>query len=310
MRSFNFDGQGMIDSAALFVPSPLPHRPTLRYYGGKWLLAPWIISHFPEHRTYVEPFAGAASVLMRKDPSPAEILNDLDTEIVNFFRVLRDATLAAELARQVALTPFSREEFTAAYDSPPPGGWDAVERARRLLVRCYQGHSAMSRVKNRTGFRKTPFRGSGGQSVMADWANYPDSIGAFAARLRPVMLECRPAVQVIEEQDDTRTLFYVDPPYPVSTRSGISWPSDLGRAYAHEMTDDDHRELAATLRAVEGMVVLSGYPCALYDVELYPDWHRVTRPALADGNRDREEVLWLNPACLSRQTTPEFFWRG
>ena len=263
-----------------------PTRPVLRYHGGKWRLAPWIISHFPPHRVYVEPFGGAASVLLRKERSYAEVYNDLDGEVVNLFRVLRDEESAARLVEMVALTPFARYEFEESYATHG----DPVEQARRTVTRSFMGFG--SNAHNRkTGFRANSNRS--GTTPARDWRNYPDAMGATVERLRGVVIEHRDATEVIRQHDGPRTLHYVDPPYPAGTR-------DRGVDYAHEMSDEQHRSLAAALHEVEGAVILSGYACDLYDRELYPDWRRVTKATHADGARDRTEVLWLNPAAVAR----------
>lgn len=278
-----------------------PTRPVLRYHGGKWMLAPWVIAHLPPHRVYVEPFGGAASVLMQKPRAYGEVYNDLDAEVVALFRVLRDPVLAARLREVVALTPFSRDEFAAAYEISD----DPVEQARRGIVRAFMGFGSAAFTKaHKTGFRSNSNRS--GTIPATDWAHYPEAIPAMVERLRGVVIENRPALEVIAQHDSDDTLHYVDPPYPHDTRS----LSLSGRdAYRHEMTDDDHRDLAASLRQVRGMVVLSGYPCNLYDRDLYPDWHRVERQHLADGARARTEVLWLSPraaAAIDRQQTNLF----
>jgi DNA adenine methylase len=265
--------------------SSAPTRPVLRYHGGKWRLAPWIIDHFPEHRTYVEPFGGGGSVLMRKPRSYAEVYNDLDGELVNLFRVLRDADAGERLAWLLARTPFARDEFVLAYEPCD----DPVEQARRTVVRSIMGFGSNAH-NQRTGFRSNSNRS---HTVPAhDWGNYPATLAVVLDRMRGVVVENRDALELIPQHDSTEALFYVDPPYPAGTR-------DNGPDYAHEMTDEQHRTLAATLHGVEGFVVLSGYPCDLYDAELYPDWKRVTRKALADGARARTEVLWLNPRAAA-----------
>lgn len=256
-------------------------RPILRYHGGKWLLAPWIISHFPAHRVYVEPFGGAGSVLLRKPRAYAEIYNDLDDEMVNLFRVVRDRS--AEFHRAIELTPYARSEFVESYGRHT----DPIEQARRTAARCCMGFGTNA-LTNATGFRASATRS--GSTPAHDWRAYPDNIGAIMERMRGVCIENRPASQVIESHDSLETLIYADPPYAQETR-------DKGCDYNHEMTDDDHRQLATTLGNAAGMVVLSGYACPLYDDELYASWHRVERPALADGARPRTEVLWLNDAA-------------
>lgn len=274
-------------------------RPVLRYHGGKWMLAPWIIGHFPAHRIYVEPFCGAGSVLLRKPRSNAEIVNDLDDEIVNVFEVLRDPAAATRLRELCALSPYSRTEFERAYQPTE----DPIEKARRRIVRAAMAFGTTSGKKNRTGFRATPWRGSkkgyrhGRSNGVKDWATWPLAIASFTERLIGVCVERRPAIDIIRQQDGRGVLFYCDPPYPHSTRTAIRSPSDRERAYAKDMSDDEHRELARALHQARGYVVLSGYSCDLYDEELYRGWRRIEREALADGARTRTEVLWLNRAC-------------
>ena len=268
-----------------------PRRPVLRYHGGKWRIASWIISFFPAHRIYVEPFGGAGSVLMRKERCYAEVYNDLDDDVVAVFRVLRDPVKAAELERRIRLTPWSRVEFYASYEEPH----DDIDRARMVVVRSFMSFGSTSRRKNRTGFRAKAYRER--VPAMADWSTWPEEIRCFVDRLRAVCIENQPALKVIEQQDSRDTLFYVDPPYPIETRTSVKCESDQDRAYAHDLTTDDHRQLAAALRACKGMVVVSGYACDLYDRELYAGWERHEKEALADGARPRTEVVWLNPAC-------------
>jgi len=267
-----------------------PTRPILRYHGGKWKLAPWIISHFPEHRVYVEPFGGGASVLMRKLRSYGEVYNELDGQIVNLFRVCREQPEA--LISQLRLTPFAREEFALSYEDSA----DALEQARRTVVRSFMGFGSTAASGEKTGFRANSDRS--GTTPAHDWANFPDALRAVTERLAGVVIENREAADVIRHQDGAETLIYADPPYVHATRS-LGNPY-CKKGYRHEMTDEQHRELAGVLRSCVGMVVLSGYSCELYD-EIYADWHRVERKAHADGARERTEVLWLNPAAFEKQ---------
>ena len=265
-------------------------RPVLRYHGGKFRLAPWIISFFPPHQTYVEPFGGAGSVLMRKERSNCEVYNDINDEIVNVFRVLRNPDTAERLQRMVALTPFARAEFEAAYEQTD----DPVERARRTVARAFMGFgSGAAFSKHATGFR-TGVRGDRNRSASHDLTTWPDVVPAFVDRLRGVTIESRDALYLMERMDSADTLFYIDPPYPLSTRGNAR---GVRQKYAQELTDADHRSLAGVLHGLKGMVVLSGYPCDLYDKELFAGWQRIERTALADGARKRTEVVWLNPAC-------------
>jgi DNA adenine methylase len=271
---------------------PTLKRPLLRWHGGKWKLASWIIKHLPDHRIYVEPYGGAGSVLLRKPRAYAEIYNDLDDEVVNLFRVLQDRTLSAELDRLLRLTPFARSEFELAYapsDHP-------VERARRLLIRSFMGFG--SDGHNRavtTGFRATSNRS--GTTPAHDWMNYPDALVAIVDRLSGIVIENADACAVMKRHDRRTTLHYVDPPYLPETRSAKSRKGGgKYHAYRHEMSEEDHDAMLATLSRLRGMVVISGYPSDLYEDRL-KRWGRVECAARADGARARTEVLWLNPAA-------------
>ena len=297
-----------------------PRRPVLRWHGGKWLLAPWIIEHLPPHRVYVEPFGGAASVLLRKPRSYAEIYNDLDDWVVNLFRVLR-SDRAGELIEKLRLTPFARAEFKDAdviCDDP-------VEFARRLIVRSFMGfgsnaHSEgpLSRTGFRgivrginRGFRSTGFRSTSNRSGTTpahDWANYPEALALIVDRWRGVVIEQVAATEVMARHDTPETLHYADPPYLPDTRapSGKKWQRH--RMYRHEMDVAGHQRLLAFLQTLKGYVVLSGYHSPMYDDAL-AGWRRVERSSFADGARERTEVLWMNPraaAALSPTIGPLF----
>lgn len=265
-------------------------RPVVRWFGGKWLLAPWIIAHFPPHRVYVEPFGGGGSVLLRKPRAYAEVYNDLDEEIVNLFRVLRDEEQAARLIELLRLTPFARAEWEASYEQTS----ETVERARRLVVRAFMGYGANGHnVDASTGFRGSSNH-TGRATVAVEWRGYPDALSLAVERLRGVVIENREAATVIDRHDGRHTLHYVDPPYVWATRGRFS----AQRRYVHELDDAGHVALLQQLVALQGMVVLSGYPCELYD-DMLTGWRRIERAALADGARERTEVLWLNPACAA-----------
>lgn len=262
-------------------------RPMLRYHGGKWKLAPWIISHLPEHRVYVEPFGGAASVLLKKDRSHAEIYNDMDSDVVNLFRVVRDQGDA--LRRQLELTPYARQEFDLAWQPCE----DPLERARRTVIRSALGRSSASVT---SGY-KSSFRVYLGDkrpaTTVTDWINYPKALDALIERLRGVVIENRDALKVMSMYDGPDTLHYVDPPYMPSLRD-VS-----GKDYRFEMTHQDHERLLVFLQSLKGRVVLSGYACALYDDALL-GWNRIAKRTYADNAREREEVLWLSPNCCDQ----------
>ena len=277
-----------------------PTRPLLRYHGGKFLLAPWIISHFPEHRIYVEPFGGAASVLLRKPRSYAEVYNDLEGEVVNIFRILQRPRQAASLIRLLKLTPFARAEFELSYiPSKSP-----VEQARRTIIRAFMGfgsNSVNSARATAVGFRcmghvhtkkpSTGFRANSNRSGTVpahDWVNYPDALKAIVERLQGVVIENRDARKCMLQHDTPETLHYCDPPYMKAVRA------DAADDYHYEMTDDDHVQLAEFLHELKGMVIISGYDCPLYE-RIYRSWQKASRKALADGARARVETIWLSP---------------
>lgn len=275
----------------------IPTRPVLRWHGGKWRLAPWIIGHFPKHRIYVEPFGGAASVLIRKPRTYAEIYNDLDDEVVCLFRVLRDEGTANRLRELLCLTPFARTEFGEAYQPTE----DPIERSRRLIIRSFMGFGSNAHASQHKGHRSTGFRANSsrsGTTPATDWANYPDAMEALVRRLTGVVVENRNAVAVMLQHDGPQTLHYVDPPYLPETRARGNRYDLAWRMYRHELSRDDHAALLTSLRGLAGMVVLSGYADPLYDEHL-SDWRRVETKAFADGARERTEVLWINPACAA-----------
>lgn len=268
-------------------------RPVLRYHGGKFMLGAWILSHFPAHRIYVEPYCGAASILMQKPRAYSEVISDLDGDVVNLFRVLRDPAQAKDLANLLRLTPYARAEFDAAYQEAS----DPIERARRLIIRSFMGFgSAAHNPEHKTGFRSNSNRS--GTTPAHDWTHYPDYLPAFVERLSGVVVENRPALEVIGLHDTPGTLHYVDPPYLLETRPSAQ--KRQGGCYRYEMTEDEHVELLQALIGLSGMVALSSYPHRLYDDVLLPSgWQRIERRALADGAQKRTEVLWLNPAAAN-----------
>lgn len=241
---------------------------------------------------------------MRKPRSDFEVYNDLDADVVNVFRVLRDRAGAEELRRLLRLTPWARVEFEGSYEPCA----DPVEQARRTIVRCFMAHGSTSRRRGRTGFRagSHPARRGGG---FGDWRGYHEAVDSFTDRLHGVVIESRPALDLIARYGVADCLLYVDPPYPTSTRSSIRCDGDSERAYSHEMTDDDHRRLASALHQSQAAVFVSGYACPLYDDELYVGWRRETKRAMADGGKERLECLWIKPAGVV-MATPSSLTQG
>lgn len=251
----------------------------LRYHGGKVRIAPKLISLFPAHDAYVEPFGGGAAVLLAKPASRLEFYNDLDGDMVAFFRALRESP--DKLAENIALTPWSREEHELAYQ---PCNED-LERARRVLIRSHFGHGS-SGIHRSTGFRGAGLRAR--TLPIHTWQSMPEVIRNMAERVKQVVIENRPALDVMRQNDAPVALHYVDPPYLPETR-------DKGRDYRHEMTHDDHVNLLEGLRELRGRVLLSGYQSKMYD-HILNDWRRMEIRTKADKALDRTEVVWMNYA--------------
>jgi DNA adenine methylase len=258
------------------MPAPVP------YFGSKQRIAPWIVSLLPEHDHYVEPFAGGLSVLLAKHPSRMETVSDLDSELMTFWRVLRDRP--DELLRACMLTPHSRAELAATWDPTT----DELELARRIWCRLAQGRSGTLR---NTGWRHYIDPAGSSMSMPGYLEAYALRLAAAAERLHGVSLEALPALELIARYGSRpNVLLYVDPPYLGTTRG---W----GNNYRHEMkTEAEHRAIAAALADCRAAVVLSGYSSPLYD-ELYDGWHRyeqATTTGNGKGDRGRVEVLWAN----------------
>ena len=217
-----------------------------------------------------------------------ETVNDLDGDIVNFFRVLRDPTMRQDLIEACRLTPYAREEFEHSY-APTD---DPLERARRTCIRAAMGFGSAGATKASTGFRTDTRRKYG--TAQHNWSDYPGALGAIGERLAGVLIENRDAVDVMLSHDGHDTLFFVDPPYVHSTRS----IRNKG-GYRHELDDEGHGRLIDALKAVDGMVVLCGYDSEIYRIQL-EGWETFSTTARISGGRGtslRTEVLWLNPAC-------------
>jgi DNA adenine methylase len=276
------------------------------WYGGKFSQLDWLLPLLPPCKHFVDVFGGSGAVVMNRSPSPIETYNDLDKDVVHFFRVIRDPTKLQELLRQLELTPYSREERTLAHLSlhrPESEDLDEIERARRFFVLARQS------TRGQVQFQGSPLgiwkftrdalsRGMAG--TVSSWQHGIDGLAAIAARFRTIQVENYPAIRIIELYDTPDTLFYCDPPYVQDTRE----TSHRRRDYTNEMSDDDHRDLAAALHKIEGRAAISGFPSQLYD-ELYGDWNKIMMPRISgassayrqDGNKeasDRIEVLWTN----------------
>lgn len=272
-------------------------KPLMRYHGAKWRLAPWIISHFPQHHCYVEPFGGSAAVLISKEPSSREVYNDKNFEIVNLFNVIRDDEMRTQLLRLLVMTPYSRTEFEFAkevgqYDTP-------VMIALKLLVRAQMGFGSAGATRGNTGFRLDTARG--GTSLQSLWSDLPANVLNVTERLRNVIIENTDAYKIIKQHDRSDTLFYLDPPYTLDTRTNTD---SYGK---FEMREFEHERLLELTLKSKGMFVISGYDNELYNDTLtgWTKSSRQTAISSRNGSGQRTEVLWISPNC--EQMQPDIF---
>ena len=257
------------------------------WYGGKFSHLDWLLPLLPDCVHYCEPFAGSGAVLLNREPSLVETYNDIDGEVVNFFRVLREEKEA--LIEQIALTPFSREEFGIACTLDPK--LSKLERARRFYVRARQVRTGLAQTASIGRWANCKNTSRAGMSgVVSRWLGGVEQLDFIAERLLRVQIENRPAIDIIQLYDSKGTLFYCDPPYIHETRGDT-------KSYGFEMNDNAHRALAQTLNSIEGLAAISNYECDLME-ELYPSsqWTKIYSPEKTiHSTKDvRQEVLWVN----------------
>ncbi|MBF2085170.1 DNA adenine methylase [Thermoleptolyngbya sp. C42_A2020_037] len=256
------------------------------WYGGKFNHLNWLLPLLPQATHYCEPFAGSAAVLLNREPSPVETYNDIDGEVVNFFRVLRDQQ--EDLIRAIGLTPFSREELRIAVEEPIDN-LSELERARRFFVRARQVRTGLAQTASAGRWAHCKLTSRAGMAgAVSRWLGSVEGLSEIVQRLLRVQIENATAIEVIQRYDSEETLFYCDPPYPHDSRGDI-------HAYGYEMTDNDHRELAEVLTNLKGKVALSGYRCELLD-KLYKDWNCIESPSkqCLSVKQPRTEILWTN----------------
>ena len=256
------------------------------WYGGKFSHLDWLLPLLPDCHHYCEPFAGSAAVLLNRPPAPVETYNDLDADVVNFFRVLRDKS--KKLIEAISLTPLSREEFFCAVNTTGEKITD-VERARRFFVRARQARTGLAQTASLGRWANCKDTSRAGMSgVVSRWLGSVEGLQGIVSRLTRVQIENRPAVDVIRLYDSPGTLFYCDPPYVHAARGD-------SKAYRFEMDDDAHNELAGALQRCKGKVALSGYRCDLMDT-LFGDWTRFDSPPKKCHSikKSRSEALWMN----------------
>lgn len=251
----------------------------LHYPGGKKRIAPWIIENMPEHHSYLDPFFGGGAILFAKPPSRIETVNDLDGDVVNFFRVIQNLESCRELQEWLTYTPYSRQVYEETFQEEPKS---PVEQAGYFAVRSMQSHGF--RLTEKCGWKKDVYGREAAYAVRY-WNQLPEVLAEMAVRLKGVQIENRPALELIRAFDHENVLIYLDPPYVLSTRGR--------KQYRHEMSDQDHEELLETVIGSRAKVMLSGYDCKLYERYL-KDWYKLQMPSRAQNNLRRVETLWMN----------------
>ena len=253
-------------------------KAVFKYPGSKWSIAKWIISYFPEHHSYLEPFAGSLAVLMNKPRSNIETVNDLDDNVVNLFYWIRKDP--ERLSREIYYTPYSRKVYEDAFASVPHGDFD---RAVNFFIRLSMGHGFRTNGE-KVGW-KNDVQGREKAYANQDWCSAMDRIYAAAERLRGVQIENKPAVETIKRFNNPKVLIYADPPYVLGTRHG--------KQYRHEMDDLDHIELLDALLEHKGHVMISGYENELYQDKL-KGWYREDTISYSQMVSKKKEVIWMN----------------
>lgn len=253
------------------------------YYGGKLYALNVLLPLIPEHTTYVEVFGGSAALLLNKKPAINEVYNDIDKEIVTFFRVLRDPDKGKELIRRLKLTPYAREEFRMAIEMEPK---DDIEAAWAAFVKLYMSFkkttkSTIGSFAYAKGQKKDAFR----------FANKVDTLPLIQARLRNVTIECLDFRDIIPRYDTNNTFFFVDPPYLKSTCDP--------KAYKQIMTEDEHKQLVELLLKVKGKVMLTIFWHDIYQPLINAGWTRLQKTRIicsgkVSQRKRKQETILLN----------------
>lgn len=252
----------------------------LKWPGTKWSIANLIIEIMPKHKIYLEPFFGSGAVFFSKSPCNTEIINDLDREVVNLFKCIRDNP--EELARAVYFTPYSREEYKQSYERCGTN----IERARQFLIRANMARAGMQYYSSSWRHAGPVLGATCRQRVVGDWNRIPQRILEATERLKDAEIENTNALDLIKKYNRHDCLIYVDPPYLLSTRRQ--------RYYNMEMTEDkEHEGLIKVLKNHSGPVMLSGYDSELYN-DLLSDWTRHEFKTQAEQGKNRIEIVWTN----------------
>lgn len=284
----SMEPQADISAPAIIGPREAPQpqaagmsNAVIKYPGAKWGVAPWVISHFPEHRSYLEPFFGSGAVLFTKSRSAIETVSDVDGDIVNLFEWIKNDP--ERLAHEIYFTPYARAEYDRAWAEQYTEK-DSFKRAVNFYIRMMQGHGFRT-TGEKVGW-KNDVQGREAAYAAKSWCKTPEIIMEAAERLRGVQIENRPAVELIRRFNYPNVLIYADPPYLLSTRQ-------RRKQYRHEMTDDDHVELLEALKAHKGPAIISGYDSDLYNQEL-KGWYKDGRTSFTQTASRRKEIIWMN----------------
>lgn len=251
-------------------------RTVLKYPGGKNRIAKWICGYLPKHKVYLEPYFGGGAVFFNKDPCRIETINDIDGNVVNFFRVLRNQH--SDLIRLLNLTPYSGEEYNNAFDDEQDSD---LERARKFCVRCWQGFGCSNIYKN--GFRSS--QQSSSPDTTKHWREMLQTLEFAAQRLKDAQIECMDALELIDRYNTKDVFIYADPPYLTDIRKQY--------LYKYEMTQEEHIMLLEKLLNHPGKVMISGYESQLYN-DYLKGWGMVKKDTQAECGLKRTEVLWMN----------------
>lgn len=251
----------------------------LHYPGSKKRLSSWIIENMPRHHSYLEPYFGGGAVLFEKQPARIETVNDLDSDVVNFFRVIQNPESRRKLCEWLSYVPYSRQVYDDSFQTKPES---LVEQAGYFAVRSMQSHGF--RLSEKCGWKKDVYGREAAYAVRY-WNELPEALAEMAVRLKGVQIESRPAIELIRAFDHDNVLMYLDPPYVLSTRGR--------KQYRYEMSDEDHEEMLEAVVISRAKVMLSGYDCELYQKYL-KGWKKLQVPARAQNNMRRVETLWMN----------------
>lgn len=261
-------------------------KPILKYPGAKWRLAPWILENIPKCESYLEPYFGSGAIFFNKEPSKIETINDIDGEIVNFFKMCREKPV--ELARGILLTPWSRDELMKCKEKSS----NEIEQARRTAVTCFMTFGSR-RVSNTWRYTTGNNKNHGPNNTHL-WGKLPEVIFQVADRLKDAQIENKPAIKLIEKFNGPDVLIYLDTPYIKSTRTLN------GDQYYFEMTNEEHEELLEAVIKHKGKIILSGYDNEMYN-EALKGWEKKTTKTRIERGRIREETIWMNYSLLENQ---------